>query len=422
MEELHEKRTEFVRQVQEAVAEDLLKNGLELESVSLTGLDQTSREYFDPDNAFDAAGLTRLTEQIEERRKSRNAIERETAVAIAQKDLETQRQQLEIRRESEYASLEQEREVETRKAQQNAQIAAERAQGERNAEQARIEAHLTTERARIGSQRDIESARIEQAKTVRLAEQEREIAVAQRSEQESAAKANADRARADAIRAEEQVITAQATEQAERAKSIELVRAHQNAEQAAIAIKVAAETERNAAEDEAAARRTRAEAEAMETTVRAHATSEAAKTVAEGDTIRLRTEAEGTRALNEAHNVLSEPMATLRLRMAIAERIEGIVRESVRPMDNIESIKILQLDGAPFTGTSPGGENGHAAGPADGIVTSALRYRAQAPLVDAMLAELGLNGTTLAGLSAGARTNVSAIETQHQDEEIPKQD
>jgi uncharacterized membrane protein YqiK len=34
MEELHEKRVDFVQKVQRAVSEDLLKNGLELESVS----------------------------------------------------------------------------------------------------------------------------------------------------------------------------------------------------------------------------------------------------------------------------------------------------------------------------------------------------------------------------------------------------
>ena len=34
MDELHENRAEFVQEVQNAVSEDLLKNGLELESVS----------------------------------------------------------------------------------------------------------------------------------------------------------------------------------------------------------------------------------------------------------------------------------------------------------------------------------------------------------------------------------------------------
>ena len=46
MEELHEQRTNFVQKVQQVVSEDLLKNGLELETVSLTGLDQTSRNHF----------------------------------------------------------------------------------------------------------------------------------------------------------------------------------------------------------------------------------------------------------------------------------------------------------------------------------------------------------------------------------------
>src|SRR5215467_1506973 len=60
MEELHERRGDYVRGVRDTVAEDLLQNGLELESASLTQLDQTGMEYFNPSNAFDAEGLTQL--------------------------------------------------------------------------------------------------------------------------------------------------------------------------------------------------------------------------------------------------------------------------------------------------------------------------------------------------------------------------
>ena len=42
MNELHEQRADFVQKVQQASSNDLAMNGLELESVSLTGLDQTS--------------------------------------------------------------------------------------------------------------------------------------------------------------------------------------------------------------------------------------------------------------------------------------------------------------------------------------------------------------------------------------------
>lgn len=119
MEELHEQRVSFVQKVQAAVSEDLLKNGLELESVSLTGLDQTRMEYFNPNNAFDAEGLTKLTHEIEDRRRKRNDIEQDTEVLIRRKNLEAEQQKLEIAREEEYASLEQQRDLEIRRAKHN---------------------------------------------------------------------------------------------------------------------------------------------------------------------------------------------------------------------------------------------------------------------------------------------------------------
>ena len=69
MQQLQDQRPEFVQGVQNAVSEDLTKNGLELESVSLTSLDQTGKEFFNPNNAFDAEGLTRLTQETENRRR-----------------------------------------------------------------------------------------------------------------------------------------------------------------------------------------------------------------------------------------------------------------------------------------------------------------------------------------------------------------
>jgi len=77
MNQLHEQRAEFVQKVQQVSSNDLAMNGLELESVSLTGLDQTSIEHFNANNAFDAEGLTKLTEQIELRNKARNDIEQD---------------------------------------------------------------------------------------------------------------------------------------------------------------------------------------------------------------------------------------------------------------------------------------------------------------------------------------------------------
>ena len=96
MQDLQDKRRDFVQAVQNAVAEDLEKNGLELEAVSLTSLDQTDKKFFNPDNAFDAEGLTRLTEETQARRKQRNDIEQETEVQVRDKKLEAKRKTLDI--------------------------------------------------------------------------------------------------------------------------------------------------------------------------------------------------------------------------------------------------------------------------------------------------------------------------------------
>jgi uncharacterized membrane protein YqiK len=219
MEELHEKRGAYVKRVRETVAEDLTKNGLELEAASLTQLDQTGMEFFNPSNAFDAEGLTRLTEQIEHRKKQRNDVEQDTLIAIRNKNLEAEKLSLEIDRESEYARLNQQREVEVARARQRAEVTTERAQREQSAESAqitakqtidtaRIRSEQTLEQERIGKERAIQGAEIERRLSLELAEQQRAIAIAKESKAQSEAQAEAETARALAISAEEKVFTA----------------------------------------------------------------------------------------------------------------------------------------------------------------------------------------------------------------------
>ncbi len=405
MVELHEMRVDFVQKVQQVVSEDLLKNGLELESVSLTGLDQTSKKFFNPDNAFDAEGLTRLTEEIEIRRKKRNDIERDTNIQIQQKNLETERLSLEIQKEEEYAKLQQEREIAIRKAQQVAEIASEQSQKQRDAENAKIGAEQEIQQSRIASERAVEQDRIakeqlvrqkeiEMAKSVELAEQDREIAIAEKSKAQSIAQAEADKARASAVKAQEQVITVRETEKAERQKAIELVEARQNAEREAISIKVGAEAEKQAADDKAEAQRTLAQGEADQYRIAAQGRADAEKLEAEAAKIRYQVDADGKLAINEASNTLSLDQITMQIKMALIERLPEIIEQSVRPMEKIESIKIMQLDG--FTGNAQNGsvaEGSTSEGSLpDQLVNSALKYKAQAPIVESLLKELGIDG------------------------------
>lgn len=403
MEEMHEKRGEYVRRVRTVVAADLLQNGLELETVSLTQLDQTAMEYFNPSNAFDAEGLTRLTEQIERRKKIRNDIEQDTMIEIRNKNLDTERQALEIDRALEHARLAQEQDLETQRAAQRAEIARERADKDQDAERAQITSRQAIEQARIASERAVEEQRIAKEreveeleiarrKAIELAEQERAVAVAEQSRAQSVAQAEADKARALAVTAEEQVFTARETEMAQRRKSVELIVAQQEAERDALRLTVAAGAEKAAAADRGAAVRAEAEAEADADKIRSLATR-----------IRLEVDAEGTRLMNEAQNMLTPDARLSAMRMKLIDKLEAIIRESVKPMERIEGIKILHVDG--LGGGGGGGnrvDSGDVGGGlADSVVNSALRFRTQAPLIDQLLREIGVQGGDVGRVAQG---------------------
>lgn len=546
LEEIHERRSQYMTRVREQASEALSQNGLELESVALVDLDQTSLEYFDPSNAFDAQGLTQLTETIEMRRKMRNQIEQQTMIEIRTQNLDSERRVLEIDRESEYARIEQEREIEIRRAVQRAELVRERAQRDQEAQQAQLTAGEATERSRIAQERaiaesriaseetlqqreiarrraiqsselksreltekeeialelsiererinrerdreelevtrrkvvelaeqdreialsakgadvvraegerrqaeiitntniergrvaseksldearvereralqaleiakrqafeeaeisageEVERARImtergieearvvrdreirklsiERDKTVELAEIDKAISLATKSKERSAAIAEAETARAVAISAEEQAFTAREREIAERRKTIDLIAAAREAEREHLRLTAKAESEKLAAGSFAEAQLIAARAEADASVIRAEA---AAK--------RYAVDAEGQRLANEAENLLTNEARGSRARLRLLDKLEGIVRESVRPMEKIDAIKILHVDGL------GGGGDGSRKNVTDEVIDSALRYRVQAPMIDSLMKEVGIEGGSI---------------------------
>ena len=546
LEEMHELRRDYAAKVREMAAESLAANGLELENVAIVDLDQTSLEFFDPSNAFDAEGLTQLTESIETRRRMRNEIEQRTLVDIRNQNLDTQRKVLEIDRETEYARLEQEREVETRRAAQRAELARERAVRDQEAEQAQLlareaveksrlaqersiteerirseeetqrreiarrraldeaelkmremtereqialelsletariereraqseleierkkaleivelerqvalaekaldvtraeaekrrgeivanqqteaeriaqeraldqlrlerERHLEAlqiakrqafeeaeiaaseevERARIATERGIEEARlvkerdlrqlaVDRDQKVEIAEIQKAIDIAKKTQERSSAIAAAEAVRAKAIQAEEQTFTVREREIAERRKLTDLIAAAREAAPEALRLTAGAEAEMKAAKSLAEAQK-----------IAASAAAEAEKSQALAAAQRYEVDAAGNRLLNEAENLLSEEARAGRLRGKLLERLEGIVRESVKPMEKIEGIKILHVDGV------HGGAGGGNRNVTDEVIDSALRYRVQAPMIDNLMKDIGIEGGSL---------------------------
>jgi len=383
MQELLDKRQDFIQGVQNAVAEDLMKNGLELESVSLTRFDQTQKQFFNADNAFDAEGLTGLTEATQLRAKERNEIEQNTQVAIAKKNFEATQQKLDIEKNQRFATLVQQQEIASREAEQQAQVASIQAQRKREAEQARIDAERQVKEAevlrdqavqqkQIDSDRTVQIATIEQQRATEIANQEKAIMVARKSEEQSQAEARANEARAEKVKAEQLVITAAAVAEAQRKKEVELVEAQREAQKQAIAITVAAEAEKDAAQNQALAVTTRAAA-----------------------TLRnYEAEAEGQKRINEARNSLSSALIDFDLTKERLRTIPQALSETVRPLEKIGEVKIIDLGGG-LSGRAGGGNGiatGPAGGPMDGLLGSLLAYRANAPVIDKLLAEAGFDG------------------------------
>jgi uncharacterized membrane protein YqiK len=402
IQELQDKRRDFVQAVQNAVAEDLEKNGLELESVSLTSLDQTDKQFFNPNNAFDAEGLTRLTEQTEARRKQRNDVEQDTEVQVRTKNLDATRQKLTIEKDQEFATLGQQREIEVTRAEQAALIASQQAERSREAEAAKIEAERQVSQKRIEAEREIKAAEIEknlviqtreielerktemqraeQRKQVEIARQDTQIAIANKSREQSDADAAANLARAEAVKAEEGVNTARQVAVAEREKNIQLIEASKEAEQNAIAVKVSASAEKEAALD-------RAEA----VTIEAKARQAAALA-----------EAEGKRAINEALNTLSAAQIDLQVRTLLLQQLPQILEQAVRPMEKIDSIRIFQVTGMPGAANSGPEGGGHGVGGAtfpEQVMNSALQYQLAKPIVDAVMKDAGLSNEGITGVA-----------------------
>ncbi len=417
LEEIHEARQKFVKLVREEVAESLRMDGLELESVSLTSLDQTDISLFNPSNTFDAEGLTTLTEQIQARRKKRNDIEQDTEVALRMKNLDAEQRSLEIKRDSEYARLAHDAEVAVQRATRKAEIANENAAREREIEEIKLREREKVERTRIEIESQIEALEIKRREALELEEQEREISISKKSREKSDAEALAQQARATMIEATERVLTIRDTEIANRQKVVELIEAAKEAEREATRLTIMAEAEKRAAEDKADA--VRIEAAAQEE--------------------KYRVEAAGKVKLNEAENLRSDASRRSALHRSLVENLPSIIRESVKPMEKIDGIKIVHVDGLPgFSGTAggPGGdgsgtspdggkpENGNLA---DQVVNSALRYRSQAPFVDQLLGEIGMTSgsihrsETLQDLSKVVYTDpASASDTPDRKPKTPK--
>tara|TARA_Y100001949_G_scaffold89744_1_gene75865 strand:+ start:471 stop:2456 length:1986 start_codon:yes stop_codon:yes gene_type:complete len=474
LDEIQENRGKYVKEVTTIAEESIGHTGLELETVSLTGLDQAPIEMFNPSNTFDSQGLTRLTEQIESRRKKRNDIQQETKIQIHNKDLETIQKELEIEKNKEFSKFKQEREISNQKAAERTETIKQKADKEREAEEAEIKSQEEIEKARISQGQvievekrltetrlieEIEKRRKEQNELeqnaaleirqknldteVRILDLDKESEYARlekqrlvdiKKAQERAeivreqAERNRDSEEAQII-SEEQIKNAKISQQKnvdayriaaeketrildiEKAKRIKL---EEHQKELEVIDKSKAVLKSKTEEEAARAKTIEAEEKANSTryiekaqgvrqveVISAASKAEQDKHATLAVKLRYEIDAAGKKALNTAENLRSDASRRSALRLKLADKIESIIRESVKPMANIGDIKIVDVNGLPgfsggvseggtVVGTSNNDGSGRSGNLADNVVNSALRYRAHQPFLDSLLKEIGM--------------------------------
>ena len=379
MDDLHEKRGEFVAEVSRLVGESLRQNGVALESASLTRMDQTPFSDLDENNAFNAVGMRKLAAVIADSKKERAQIDRESEVAVHRSAMEATKRKLEIDLEEQSAQLRQSQELESRRAAQIAEIAEHKAQSERAAKTARIQMEQDIRAADIAREQTIKEAQINQAQAIEIAEQERAITIAAKTEAESQALAAADLARAEATKAAEAIATARALAEAHRRKEVALVAAQQESAVNNERIVSEAQAQVDAAEAryKATINRARAEAEAAEFQIATQEKETAAK-------------ARGQLALNEAENVLREEIIALKSELARLEALPAILEQMVKPAEKIDSIRVHHISGDGFK-TREGDAPGAPRSPVNHAIDSIMEMAVQLPALKRIGEELGID-------------------------------
>ena len=235
---IHSDRKSFASSVQELVAEELQQNGLLLETVTISRLDQTDPHGLSDENIFDAQGKKKITEITAAARVERNRLEKLAERSMTQQNVETAGQVLALERERAEAIATQERDVaniqaERQRERQAFSVAQE--QAVRESEIARdlaIEtANIERDRNLIRRQQEREQTDIERVKTVELAERQKQIAIAEQEAARTLKERDVLDAQALRETASQQVVTVQATAQAERDAQTKLIAAKQVIEQ-----------------------------------------------------------------------------------------------------------------------------------------------------------------------------------------------
>ncbi|MFW5867437.1 MAG: flotillin family protein, partial [Armatimonadota bacterium] len=206
--QLHAERDDFATAVSELVREDLKSNGLTLESVTISRLDQTDTQRLNAQNVFDAQGLRKIAEITQQARVERNMYERDAERSITQKDVNTRKEVLDLQKDEAEAEAtqqadvlmiqsQQRQEAETYEIQQRQIVETKDIDKDRQVQEAGVQRDLAINVAKVNAEKDliskqqeqqttdilrnqaIQTADVERDRAVEIAKRERQVAIAE---------------------------------------------------------------------------------------------------------------------------------------------------------------------------------------------------------------------------------------------------
>ena len=377
MDTLHERRAEFVGQVAELLRDNLSHNGILLDSVSLTRLDQSAFSAFDENNAFNAVGMRKLAEIIAVNKKKRAEIEADAEISVRQTQLEATKRRLRLSQEEEQAQIAQRLEIEKIKSASDAEAAKAREDALIASANARITRERETETMEIAKEAERRKREIEAELGTEMNKVDSAIRLAARHVDEAKAQAQAEIARTEVILAQEHVQTERERAVADRSREIALKRIGEQGQ---------VESAKAETEAQVLLRRIRAESEAMRTT-------------AEAERARMLAQSEGERAIIDAENSRSAALIRLKLEQYRLDKLPEIVSQMMKPAEKIESIRIHQLTGF---GNAGGGAAGDSAGkpPVNQVMDSILGMALQLPALKSIGETIGLDFSSAVSASS----------------------
>ncbi|RYZ54972.1 MAG: hypothetical protein EOP49_03935 [Sphingobacteriales bacterium] len=241
LESLFSDRQGFAEEVQSIVSKDLSANGLLLESVTISKLDQTNYDKINVNNIFDAEGARTVAQKVNAALVEKNEIEQSAKVLIETKNLMTTEQTNELKIKQETSIADTNAKISKAKSEKEAdasKFAAEQSRISKEAEISmekqvglkQVEREKEIETANIEKEQTLEQKRVEKEKTIETAQIEKEKTILERMAEKAQADTVKSNAEAGAKEAEQNVLTVTAKAEAARQKEVTVINQQAEAE------------------------------------------------------------------------------------------------------------------------------------------------------------------------------------------------